>query len=203
MVKDLEKLLRRLLPEGIDLNVTLGEDTTVMADVTQIDQVLINLGTNARDAMTRGGKLKIETGRVEIDAEFVRIHGLGAPGIYGVISASDTGTGMDEKVRQKIFEPFYTTKEEGKGTGLCLSIVYGIVKQHRGYIEAESEPGRGTMFKLYLPSGKTKAPRTKSRAIDWQKGTETILFADDNRDVRQTGAEILRIAGYSVIEASD
>jgi PAS domain S-box-containing protein len=203
LVGDAEKLLRRLLPEDIKLTIILDSDVTVMADITQIDQVLMNLATNARDAMPKGGELRIETARVMIDRDFKRLHGYGEPGEYASISVADTGTGMDEKTRQKIFEPFFTTKEVGKGTGLGLSIVFGIVKQHGGYITVYGEPGRGTVFHIYLPSVKAEVSETRQAPIDMRGGCETILFAEDNPDIRRMASDILGTSGYTVIEASD
>jgi len=204
LLRDVEKLLGRLLPEDIGFKASLGADATIMADMTQIAQVLMNLATNARDAMPRGGDLRIETSRVEIDGEFKRIHGFGEPGKYALISVADTGTGIDEKTKERIFEPFFTTKEVGKGTGLGLSIVYGIVKQHGGYITVESEQGRGTVFRIYLPEVKAEAaPETKEVAPDLKGGTETILLAEDNPDIRRMTSHTLAMSGYTVIEAAD
>jgi PAS domain S-box-containing protein len=204
IVKDVEKLLQRLMPEDIELTIKLGDDATVRADMTQIDQVLINLATNARDAMPKGGRLTIETGRVVIDEEFRKIHGYGEPGKYALVSVADTGTGIDEKTKERMFEPFFTTKEVGKGTGLGLSIVYGIVKQHSGYITVESEQGKGTFFHIYLPEVRAEvAPETKEAQPDMQGGTETILLAEDNLDIRRVTSHTLAISGYTVIEAAD
>ncbi len=203
LVKDASTLFRRLLPEDMELTVTLGEDVTVMADITQIGQVLMNLATNARDAMPKGGALKIETMTVQIDKDFKRIHGYGDPGRYAVISVTDTGTGMDAKTREKIFEPFFTTKGAGKGTGLGLSIVYAIVKQHGGYVTVYSEQGLGTIFRIYLPAVETKALDMRPVHLDAPGGVETILFAEDNPDIRTMASDILGLAGYTVIEATD
>jgi PAS domain S-box-containing protein len=204
LLRDVEKLLNRLLPEDMGFKVFLGADAAVMADMTQIAQVLVNLATNARDAMPRGGDLKIETACVEIDGEFKRVHGFGEPGKYALVSVADTGTGMDEKTKERIFEPFFTTKEVGKGTGLGLSIVYGIVKQHGGYITVESQPGEGTVFRIYLPEVKAEvAPETKEAPPDPQGGAETILLAEDNPDIRRMTSYTLAMSGYTVIEAAD
>jgi signal transduction histidine kinase/ActR/RegA family two-component response regulator len=203
IVKDVEKLLRPLLPDDMDLRIKLEDDAAVMADLTQMHQVLINLATNARDAMMQGGQLTIATRCGRMDKRFVSTHGFGRPGEYGIISVSDTGAGMERKIRERIFEPFYTTKETGKGTGLGLSIVYGIVKQHKGYIKVDSEQGRGSTFTIYMPSVKARPGAKKTAAPEIRGGRETILLADDNHDVRRTGAEILRLAGYTVIEATD
>ena len=148
----MERLLKRLIGEDIVFRTTLAPETLpVLADSVQIEQVLMNLATNARDAMPDGGLLLVETSMLEIDEEFQKRHGYGKPGRYALIVVTDTGTGMDEKTVGKLFEPFFTTKEVGKGTGLGLAMVYGIVKQHAGYINVYSEKGKGTAFKIYLP----------------------------------------------------
>jgi PAS domain S-box-containing protein len=146
------QLLARLIPADIELRITPdAAAVTIMADGGQLEQALMNLVTNARDAMPQGGALSIRVRRVELDATFVQAHGFGIPGSYALIEVSDTGSGMDETTRQRVFEPFFTTKAIGKGTGLGLAIAYGIVKQHAGYINCYSEPGKGTTFRLYLP----------------------------------------------------
>ncbi len=156
IVGNVEPLLRQVLGEDIVLKTALSdEDLTITADSGQMEQVLVNFAANARDAMPAGGRLTIETRPVELSSDFVRMHGQGQPGNYVLLSVADTGIGMDEKTKGHIFEPFFTTKEAGKGTGLGLSIVHGIIKQHNGYIEVFSEPGKGTMFKLYLPAKQT------------------------------------------------
>ncbi len=203
IVRDVTKLLRRLLPEDIELALELAEQMTIMGDAAQIDQVLINLATNARDAMPRGGGLKIETGEAMIDSEFLRAKGYGKAGAYIRLSVSDNGIGMSPAVRDKIFEPFFTTKETGKGTGLGLSIVYGIVKQHNGYIDVDSEPGRGTTFHIYFPRVREKAPGVNQELIEVRGGTETILFAEDNNDIRKLATEVLAASGYTILQAVD
>jgi PAS domain S-box-containing protein len=204
LIKNVEKLLTRLLTEDIELLTIIdAHDPTVLADPTQIDQVLINLSTNARDAMPNGGNLKIEVKQVEINRAFVAAYGYGAIGKYALVSVSDTGVGMDTKTKEKIFDPFFTTKEVGKGTGLGLSIVYGIVKQHNGYINAESTPGRGTTFHIYLPIVKMKEEEQKVNAIAVQGGAETILIGEDNSSVRRLAKEVLEQFGYAIIEARD
>jgi PAS domain S-box-containing protein len=204
IIRGIEKILQRLLTEDIELKVmTADKDITILADLTQIDQVLLNLATNARDAMPKGGVLLIETEEVQIDHEFTRSHGYGEPGDYALISVTDSGTGMDEMTKQKIFEPFFTTKEVGKGTGLGLSIVYGIVKQHNGYINVVSEPGEGTSFRIYLPATKTTAEEADRIPTDVEGGTETILLAEDNTDLRKLLREVLASKGYTTIEATD
>ncbi len=164
----------------------------------------MNLATNARDAMPNGGLLSIETGRIELDEKFVAEHGYGNPGSYALLSVSDTGTGMDEMTRKKIFEPFFTTKEVGKGTGLGLAIIYGIIKQHEGFINVYSGPGKGTTFKIYLPlitASVEKAPPQEIAAP--AGGTETVLLAEDDEAMRNLTTLVLVDAGYDVIAARD
>jgi CheY-like chemotaxis protein len=200
------KLLARLIGEDVDLGLRLTDlDTTVIADSGQIEQMLMNLATNARDAMPEGGHLSVETDFAELDQTYITTHGYGALGTYLVVSVSDTGVGMDEATRERVFEPFFTTKEVGRGTGLGLSIVYGIVKQHGGYINCYSERGKGTTFKIYLPlltSG--TADRAASAEFAPPKGgTETVLVAEDDKEVRTLVTNILTEFGYTVIEAAD
>jgi len=152
IIKNVESLLLMIIVKDIELSTVLTDtDLTIMADSTQIDQILMNLTTNAQDAMPNGGSLIIRTGRVELNGEYIKAHGYGKSGSYALLSIEDTGVGIEEMVRERIFEPFFTTKEVGKGTGLGLSMVYGIIKQHDGYINVYSEPGRGTTFKILLP----------------------------------------------------
>ena len=201
----MESLLLRVIGEDIELSTVLTDtDLTIMADSTQIDQILMNLATNAQDAMPKGGSFIIRTDRVEINGEYIRTYGYGKPGSYALLSVEDTGTGMDEKTRERIFEPFFTTKEVGKGTGLGLSMVYGIVKQHDGYINVYSEPGRGTTFKIFLPLIQSEAQEIKPEDLQKVKGgTETILIGEDDTQVRDILKEVLSNAGYHVIEAVD
>jgi len=203
-IRSTEKLLKRLLTEDVDFRVSLQpEDMVIMADATQIDQILFNLVANARDAMPRGGRLLIATSKTDIDERFVHTHGYGKPGAYVMVIVSDTGTGMDEATKEKIFDPFFSTKEVGKGTGLGLSTVYGIVKQHRGFINVYSEPGTGTTFRIYLPLVGSEAPREKEPELVAQRGTETILVAEDNADLRRLVTKVLTRHGYRAIEAVD
>jgi PAS domain S-box-containing protein len=205
IVFEVEKFLLRLLREDIDLRTSVANEVyTVMADAGQIEQVLMNLATNARDAMPDGGVLAISTGLACLDREFTATHGYGVPGRYAVIAVSDTGVGMDEETRLRIFEPFYTTKEVGKGTGLGLSIAYGIVKQHSGFVTCYSEPGKGTTFRIYLPAVDASADPLPLEAIEIPPaGTETILLAEDDEQVRALTRELLERFGYRVIEAVD
>jgi PAS domain S-box-containing protein len=199
-----KKLLKRLLTEDISLHTTLtGDDTVVMADRSQVDQILFNLVTNARDAMPRGGTLAIGTDIADIDDKFTRAHGFGRPGRYVMITISDTGEGMDEVTQRKIFDPFFTTKETGKGTGLGLATVYGIVKQHEGYITVQSEPGRGSTFRIYLPAVQAQTDHEQETPVPVIRGTGTILIAEDNEEVRRFMREALREYGYRTIEAAD
>ena len=205
IVDRFEKLLVRLLRADIEVRCSLtGEDLTVMANPGQIEQVLMNLATNARDAMPRGGILWIGTGIVELDREFIRIHGYGTPGRYASITCSDNGVGMDTETAQRIFEPFFTTKEVGKGTGLGLAIVYGIVQQHQGYINCYSEPGKGTSFRIYLPLAR-QAEGDKAAGTEpaLPGGSETILIAEDDAAARSLTRQILETFGYTVIETVD
>lgn len=200
-----EKLLHMLISEDIELKTMVPyENLTVMADPGQIEQVLINLCTNARDAMPDGGRLTISADIAELGYEFKKTHGYGEPGLYALLSVSDTGTGMDENTKARIFEPFFTTKELGKGTGLGLSIVYGIIKQHNGYINCESEINKGATFKVYLPLVESGSEITESSISGFVTGgTETVLVAEDDPDVRDGTKSILEEFGYTVIEAVD
>ena len=204
VIGEAEELLKRLLTEDIEFRVIRrDEEMVIKADVTQISQVLMNLVTNARDAMPRGGKLTLETKAATLGSEFIQAHGFGEAGDYALVSVTDTGIGMDRKTREKIFEPFFTTKEVGKGTGLGLSIVYGIVKQHNGYINVTSEAGKGTTFMIYLPTIKTRVKEISGVSKEVKGGEETILVAEDNDEVRRLAREILTSRGYTVIEAKD
>jgi PAS domain S-box-containing protein len=206
VIENVEKLLRRLIGEDVEMKVILADgNLTVLADSGQLEQVLVNLATNARDAMSGGGCLTIRTGTALLDHEFVKVHGYGKPGPYALISVTDTGPGMDGKTKQRIFEPFFTTKEVGKGTGLGLSIVYGIVKQHNGYITCSSEPGKGAAFWVYLPASSREVSATDNEGVflPASGGTETILIAEDDAAVRALVKETLEQSGYTVIEAVD
>jgi PAS domain S-box-containing protein len=205
IVYGVKSLLSRLIGEDIELALFLAdEDLTVMADTGQIEQVLMNLATNARDAMPDGGSLTIGTDLVQFDNEFITAHGYGKPGFYALISFEDTGQGMNEMTRERIFDPFFTTKEIGKGTGLGLAMSYGIIKQHDGYINVYSERGKGTIFKIYLPLIMSTAEEAMETEVPPIKGgTETVLVAEDDADVRELIKEVLDSFGYKVIEAQD
>jgi signal transduction histidine kinase/ActR/RegA family two-component response regulator len=206
VVSTSEKMLRRLLGEDVELTVTLAPRLwNVKADEGQMHQVLMNLAVNARDAMPHGGKLLIETSNVELDGAYTARLPEMAVGRYAVLAVSDTGTGMDAETRERIFEPFFTTKPTGSGTGLGLATVYGIVKQSGGWIWVDSEPQRGSCFKIYLPEDRaTEAVATPERSqADQPSGTETILVVEDQEEVRQFAVTVLKAQGYDVIEACD
>ncbi|HEY5513948.1 MAG TPA: ATP-binding protein [Geomonas sp.] len=206
IVEKIEKLLRRLISEEIELVIAPSDQPLpVVADAGQIDQIIINLATNARDAMVRAGVLTIETSSVQLTADFIEARGFGAVGRYARLAVSDTGMGMDEAIKAHIFEPFFTTKEVGKGTGLGLAIVYGIVKQHGGYIDVDSHPGKGTTFTVYLPLLQEDAmpePLAQARQIS-HRGSGTVLVVEDSPEVRKLTRQVLEDHGYRVIEAVD
>jgi PAS domain S-box-containing protein len=204
VVGNLSAMLTRLIGEDIELIASLGERIgPVKADPFQLEQVLMNLAVNARDAMPRGGKLTIETANVTLDRHYTQGHPDVKPGEYVMIAVSDTGTGMDSETRARIFEPFFTTKEMGKGTGLGLSTVYGIVKQSQGHMWVYSEPGQGATFKVYLPHHldpeEVQPAPPPPRVVP--RGWETILAVEDEESLLNLVAEILGDAGYSVIAA--
>lgn len=205
IVSGVGTMLSRVIGEDIELRTKLlDESLTVMADYGQIEQVLMNLATNARDAMPDGGVLGIETKVAGLDHEYIKAHGYGNPGLYALISVADTGTGIDERIKERIFEPFFTTKEVGKGTGLGLSIIYGIIKQHNGYINCRSELGRGTTFEIYLPMIRLEAFEHETGKLPLPKGgTETILVAEDDEPLRRLEKDVFEKFGYCVIEAVD
>ena len=200
-----DKLLQRVIGEDVELKTILSDSgLTIMADSSQIEQILMNLATNARDAMPDGGVLTIRTTTVQIGEEFRRIHGFGKDGPYAVITVADTGVGMEEAVRDRIFEPFFTTKELGHGTGLGLSMVYGIMKQNNGYVLVDSTPDEGSTFTLFFPliSATMESP-VVSRESSPQGGQETILIAEDDPMGRDIIRTVLSEFGYTVIEAVD
>ncbi len=205
IIAGIEKLVRRLIGEEIELCISLAErDLIVKADSGQIGQILMNLATNARDAITERGSLTICSELIFLDSNFISQYGTGRSGTYALLSVEDTGSGMDIKTRENIFEPFFTTKEVGKGTGLGLSVVYGIVKQHNGFITCDSEPGKGTIFKVYLPVIEQALETLKPEmALPVRGGNETILLAEDDATLRTFMKELLNQYGYSVIETAD
>lgn len=205
IVKGTERLLKDFIGEDIEFNIKLSDKSPViMADRRQMEQVIINLATNARDAMPGGGSLTIETDIREMDEQFIKTHGFGSPGTYALLSVTDRGEGISEEIKQKIFEPFFTTKEVGKGTGLGLSIVYGIITQHNGHIDVHSKPGEGTTFNIYLPEIKASVREEKMLIPTTSAGKqETILIAEDKDEVRHSISSVLQASGYRVIEAED
>ena len=204
-MSQLEKMLRRLIGEDVQLSTALAEDLgRIEADPGHVEQVIMNLVVNARDAMPEGGKLTIETANVEIGDEYGRHHIGVKPGPHVMLAVSDTGIGMDAQTQARIFEPFFTTKEIGKGTGLGLATVYGIVKQSNGTIWVYSEVGRGTTFKIYFPrSGKDIENIKRPEALRALRGTETILLVEDDNMVRKLTRQILETYGYHILEASN
>jgi len=204
----MSRMLERLIGEHIAIDLRLASDLwPVRADAAQLEQVLVNLALNARDAMLDGGELTIETSNVTLTEPRLRAEGIGLkPGFYVMLSIADTGTGMDAATRQRAFEPFFTTKPQGKGTGLGLATVYGIVKDRQGDVWVYSELGRGSIFKVYLPrveaAGEPRPVEASAPAVDLS-GTETVLVVEDNAMLRTVARETLATAGYKVLEAGD
>jgi two-component system cell cycle sensor histidine kinase/response regulator CckA len=198
-------MLRRLISEDIAIHTVAGATGRVKVDPGQIEQVLVNLAVNARDAMPQGGRLVISTANAVLDEDAVgRIGGI-LPGPYLILSVADTGLGMDDETRPRVFEPFFTTKPQGKGTGLGLSMVYGIVQQHGGTIRVESAPGQGATFTLYLPRVDDPVSEVESSVASDAagRGSETILVVEDETPVRALVAEMLQASGYTVLMAAD
>jgi len=204
VIAEIEKMLRRMIGEDVELRTVLQPELgSVKADPGQMEQVIMNLAVNARDAMPNGGKLTIETADTYLDKAYARQHMMIEPGHYVMLAVSDTGTGMDAETREHIFEPFFTTKQVGKGTGLGLSTVYGIVKQSGGTIWVYSEIERGTAVKIYLPLVDDEAEQYRRPAAlrELPTGNETILLVEDEETVRKLAREVLEMSGYTVIEA--
>jgi two-component system, cell cycle sensor histidine kinase and response regulator CckA len=202
VLSDVERLLRLGIGESIELDIQkepkLGH---IKADPGQLEQVILNLAINARDAMPTGGKLKIATANLYLDEAYADRSAVVKPGSYVQVVVSDTGCGMDEQTQSRIFEPFFTTKEQGKGTGLGLATVYGIVKQSGGYIWVYSEPGHGTAFKIYLPivEASTETLRPAQPRKEMPRGSETILLVEDDTLLREVTYDFLQYSGYAVI----
>lgn len=205
LIEEEMSLLSRLIGEGIKVRILAAPDLSVtLADPTQVEQVLMNLCLNARDAMDRGGELVIETQNVELDSDFCREHCVEPPGSYVLLRVSDTGIGIDSETMEYIFEPFFSTKVMGEGTGLGLATVYGIVKQHGGFVFAESKPGMGSSFRVYLPVSTGRHEHRETRDdVERPRGTETILLVEDHDGLRETAREMLEALGYRVLVASD
>jgi CheY-like chemotaxis protein len=197
-------MLERLVGEDIDVRVALhAESGTIHADPNQLEQVVMNLVANARDAMPGVGKLLLETANVELDEKYARAHPESREGRYVMLVVSDNGVGIDEEAKSRIFEPFFSTKGVGKGTGLGLSIVQGIVAQSGGYIEVTSEKGKGTTFKIYLPEVDEPASDTgKAASVRVTGGTETVLVVEDQAEVRKFAVAVLKSYGYRTIPAT-
>lgn len=198
-------LLQRVTGEQIEIKTALASDLrTTRADPAQIEQVLLNLCFNARDAMPNGGRLLVETHNAELDEEYCRRNGSISPGRYVCLSVSDDGVGMDAATIEKIFEPFFTTKEKGKGTGLGLATVFGVVKQHLGHIAVYSEIGKGSVFRVFLPAIEAAAEaRREIEEVPVRGGAETILLAEDHEGLRHMSQQMLAALGYSIVLARD
>lgn len=206
VVTDMGRLLPRLIGEDIELAIRTTEDLgAIRADASQMEQIIMNLAVNSRDAMPGGGRLMIETSNADLDGAYSDRHPIVRQGRYILLAVSDTGTGMSAETQAHIFEPFFTTKAQGKGTGLGLATVYGVVKQSGGFIWVYSELGRGTTFKIYLPRVEQPVDRVSSPPVvtEAPRGSETILLTEDEQDVREVAREFLESGGYKVIEARD
>jgi PAS domain S-box-containing protein len=206
IVEEMGKLIPRLIGEDIELILKCDEDLgRIRADASQMEQIIMNLAVNARDAMPEGGKLIIETANADLDTRYGATHPMVHPGRYVLLAVTDTGCGMDAFTQAHIFEPFFTTKEKGKGTGLGLATVYGVVKQSGGFIWVYSEVGKGSSFKIYFPRVDEPAEKaaTLQQLAQIPRGTETVLLAEDEQDVREVAREFLESAGYTVLEARD
>jgi len=207
IVYHMQSMLRRLLPENVALETELlREPAGIKVDRGQIEQIILNLVVNARDAMSRGGRITLGVRHVQFTDTFVEEHGILAAGDYTALTVADNGEGMTETTKAHLFEPFFTTKEKGKGTGLGLAIVYGIVQQNGGHITVKSEQGRGTEFVIYFPriaADVCQAMNDPREPIQFRRGSETILVVEDEPGVRQVATTVLREAGYKVLEARD
>jgi CheY-like chemotaxis protein len=206
LVRNATEMFLRLVGEDVSVEFRPhGPLSSIKADPGQIEQVLMNLVVNARDAMPKGGKIIIETGEAELDDDYVSLHQGSHAGQYVVLAVSDTGCGMDETIQSQIFEPFFTTKEVGHGTGLGLSTVYGIVKQSEGNILVYSEPGKGTTFKIYFPrvGAKAEALVSSHDEVEPRGQSETILVVEDDKTLRGLTIKLLLDGGYRVIEAKN
>jgi PAS domain S-box-containing protein len=205
-VKKVNTLLERTIPKMINIDLDLADNLRIVnADSTQVEQILMNLAVNAKDAMPEGGKLLIKTENAVLNDEVCRLHPDATPWVYALLTVSDNGHGMAEETLEHIFEPFYTTKDVDKGTGLGLAMVYGIVKNHNGFISCTSDPGEGTIFKIYLPTldREVQVADEKEARAPIMKGSETILLVDDEELIRDLVVQVLDESGYTVITAPD
>ena len=205
LVADFARLASRLVPEDVEVTVQVeAPGAMIQADPGAIEQILMNLATNSRDSMPGGGALRLVVGHGALDEDHCRSYGWGTPGRYVVLTVADTGTGMDEQTQQRIFEPFFTTKPVGRGTGLGMAMVYGLVKQHNGFIHVSSEPGRGTTIRIYFPEITAVAsPKRATTASETLEGHETILLVEDDATLRRTAKRVLEKYGYTVVAATD
>lgn len=206
LIREMEDILRRLIGEQIQTVIVLDPQAGhVLGDSVQIEQVLLNLALNARDAMPEGGILTIETGNVDLDEAYVRTHPGAVPGPYAKIVVEDNGCGIDAETLAHIFEPFFSTKDAGKGTGLGLATVYGIVKESRGYIDVTSQPARGSRFTVMLPRVAKQMADVEQVAASRPRPTNraTVLLVEDDEGIRRLVAAVLRDQGYEVLEAAD
>lgn len=206
LILDLRKMLDRIVMESIELHLDLAAGPLIVsADTGMMEQVLMNLVVNARDAMPEGGQLSICTRLMGMDDQYVKMNGYGKPGRYALITVADTGQGIDAETQKRIFEPFFTTKGVGEGTGLGLAISYGIIQQHNGYINVYSEPRHGTVFNIYLPLNKTAPSRDRKTTADVpvRGGSETVLVAEDDPPLRELTIRMLEAYGYKVVSAKD
>ena len=208
VVGGLSSLLNKIIGKHIEVKYLNAPVDSIKGDPTQIEQVLMNLCINARDAMPEGGRLVIETEMVELDEPYCRFYPYVTKGRYAVMSVADTGVGMDMETRERIFEPFFTTKDADKGTGMGLAVVYGIVKQHGGFLHVYSDPAHGSLFRVYLPAMEVGSPeglvrRTPTPSMAEMRGTETIVLADDHESVREMARQTLVGLGYRVLSTAD
>jgi CheY-like chemotaxis protein len=206
LVINLAKMLKRIIGEDVQLQLNLHRTTLMTrADAGMLDQVLMNLSVNARDAMPNGGRLCIETTEETVNENIAGLYPDASPGTYVCVSVSDTGAGIPLEIMPRIFEPFFTTKEAGKGTGLGLATVFGIVKQHHGWIKLDNRPGQGVRFQVFLPASDVKLAETSQATakLNPRGGTETILLVEDEVSVRHLTCRILKRHGYNVVEANN
>ena len=205
-VTKVKTLLERTIPKMINIDLDLADNLRIVnADPTQVEQIVMNLAVNAKDAMPEGGKLLIKTENAILNDEVCRLHPDATPWVYALLTVSDSGHGMDSEIQEHIFEPFYTTKDVDNGTGLGLAMVYGIVKNHNGFISCTSDPGDGTTFKIYLPTldREVQVVDEKEARAPIMKGSETILLVDDEELIRDLVVQVLGESGYTVLTAPD
>jgi PAS domain S-box-containing protein len=204
LVEDFTRMARRVVPEDVELALEVeAPGATVAADPAALEQILMNLVTNARDSMPSGGSLRIQLASATLTEEDCRARGQGAPGAFVVLSVSDTGIGMSADTQRRMFEPFFTTKPVGQGTGLGMPMVYGLVKDHGGFVQVYSEVGRGTTVRVYLPASATPPTVTGAPTPELRGGTETVLLVEDDEALRRAGTRVLTKYGYRVITAAD